>query len=111
MDLKLFFTMIGQYGLPIVLVIYFVWRDYVREQRSVIREKELILHIQSLELEMRQLLMEMVAKTSSIIMANHEVLKDLVSVMTVRPCLADDLAKKMVAEAMAMFKEQMNGKK
>jgi hypothetical protein len=109
MELKMFLTLIGQYGLPIALVVYFVWRDYVREQRAVMKEAELISHIQSLEAEMRQLLIEMVNKTTGLIMTNHEIMKDFASIMTIRPCLADELAKKMVKEAMELAKE--NNKK
>ena len=110
MDLKLFFTMIGQYGLPVVLVVYFIWRDYVREQRAVAKEAELICHIQSLEQEMRELLMDLVAKTSGIIVANSVAMQDWLKVLQIRPCLADELARKIIEETIGVVKDARDGK-
>ena len=110
MNLDKIFMLVGQYGLPIVLVAYFIWRDYVREQRAVAKEAELICHIQGLEQEMRELLMDLVAKTSSIIVANSVAMQDWLKVLQIRPCLADELARKIIEETIGVVKDARDGK-
>ena len=91
-------TFAGQYGIPAALVVFFVWRDYERERMMNKRTAELEAHIASLEKEMRGLLMDLVSKTSQIIVSNSESMRDWLEVLKIRPCLADELAKKILDE-------------
>ncbi len=90
--------MAGQYGVPVALVIFFIWRDYERERMMNARTAELEAHIASLEKEMRTLLMDLVSKTSQIIVSNSESMRDWLEVLKIRPCLADELARKILDE-------------
>jgi hypothetical protein len=105
MDFKAIFENIGQYGLPICMVIYFMWRDHWRELRAVKKENDMIARIQGLENELRSLLMDLVTKTSGIIVANSEAWIRGMNTLQSRPCLADDLAKKMLAEMVQLIKD------
>lgn len=59
-----------QYGIPIVLVIFFVWKDFKREERMNIRTEDLERRIEELEKEMRTILKDQVAKSTAVIMDN-----------------------------------------
>jgi hypothetical protein len=104
------FEGIGQYGFPICMVVYFMYRDHEREKRAVVKENNMILRIQGLEGELRSLLMDLVTKTSGIIVANSEAWLRGMSTLQSRPCLADELAKKMLAEMVQIIKEARDDK-
>lgn len=110
MDLTKILEAIGQYGLPICMVVYFMYRDHFREERSVKREAEMIARIQSLEEQLRTLLVELVDKTSSIIVANSEAWVRGMEVWHTRPCLADELSKRMLADMVKLIKDAKDGK-
>jgi len=105
MDLRTMLELIAQYGLPIVLVVYFIWRDYEREKRNNLKESAMQAHVQGLEKEMRSLLINLVERTSCIIVANSQAMQDWLAVLKIRPCLADEIAKKVIEETLIMAKE------
>ena len=82
------------YGLPAALVVYFIYRDHQREKMMALR-------IEKLEKEMRSILTDLVTKTTRIIVANADAMKDWVTVLKIRPCIADKLADKMLSEKVA----------
>lgn len=49
MDLQNIGTLVAQLGLPVVLVMVFVWRDYKREEKTVQREQGLMDRLSMLE--------------------------------------------------------------
>lgn len=100
MDIKTMLDIFGQYGLPIALVIYFVWRDYERDKANKREKEEMVQYIRKLETEMRTLLHELVSKTTQIIVTNSEALKDWMSLLKIRPCLADEIARSMLDKLM-----------
>lgn len=107
LSLEKIFTVLGQYGLPLCLVVYFLYRDHVREQRTVKKEDAMVDRIQALEKEMRDLLMDLIEKTHAIIVANSEAMQDWLKVLQVRPCLADELSKKIMDETVKMVKDSI----
>lgn len=68
------------YGLPIALVAFFIYRDFRREQvmTQVIRD---------LELEMRNMLKEMVTKTTEALTSNTNTMRELITMFRARPCI------------------------
>lgn len=92
-EMKLVIRIIGEYGLPIALVVFFIWRDWKRE-------KDMTLRIRTLEDEVRTIYRELVERVLNVITTNSETMRSSITVFSSRPCLADELAKNALAELM-----------
>lgn len=90
---ELLMRILENYGLPLTLVAFFIWRDYVRELAMTKR-------ISDLDEEIRKILVDLVTKTSAIIVANSEAMRDFMQVLRDRPCVADELAQRIVKEVL-----------
>lgn len=105
---KAVLDILGQYGLPTALVIYFIWRDYEREKLTQKEKQALVVQLGALEKEMRGILTNLVSQTTAIIIANSNSMRDWLEVLKIRPCLADELAKKILEETKALSQIQSN---
>lgn len=88
---------IGELGLPVGLVCYFLIRDYYRERASAKREDAMVARIQSLEEEYRKELTVLVVSCNSAASAHTSTLKALtrtvqalVNILSRRPCVSPD---------------------
>ena len=97
-EMKQILEILGTYGLPIALVVYFIWRDYEREKTAVVEKDKMVRQINDLQSEVRNILTKLVSETSAIIVSNSESMRDWLELLKLRPCLADELAKKMLDE-------------
>ena len=73
-------TLVKEFGPLVAILLFFIWRDYVREQRMTDR-------IRKIEDYQRDKLESLVTATSNLIKENIEVKKDLIETMDLRPCL------------------------
>ena len=81
--------LLGEYGIPIALVVFFVWRDFRREEN-------LSGTIRKLEDEMRSLLREQVTSVTRALTNNTACMRELVGMLRTRPCIAEDLAEAII---------------
>ncbi len=95
-EMKQIFEIIGQYGLPLCLVVYFIWRDYERDKVVKLEKDKMVLQIDNLNTEIRIILEKLVSHTTAIIVGNAEAMRDFLAVLKIRPCIADELAKKLL---------------
>ena len=110
-QMKQMFEIIGQYGLPLCLVVYFIWRDYERDKASRVEKDKMVSQIDSLNTEIRTILERLVAHTSAIIVGNAEAMRDFLAVLKIRPCIADELAKKLLERTEDLIKKESEGDK
>lgn len=68
------------YGIPLALVVFFIWRDWKREQQMTSR-------IQGLEGEMRDILKTLVKDTTKALVDNTHAIKELLKAMMLIPCI------------------------
>ena len=68
-----------QYGLPIALVAFFIWRDWKRETVMIAR-------INKLQDEIRDILKDLVMKCTTALVANTNAMNKLVETLDKRPC-------------------------
>lgn len=100
---ELLMRIFENYGLPLTLVAFFIWRDHVRELSMTNT-------INALEKEIREILKDLVSKTSMIIVNNSESMKDFMGVLKDRPCVADELAQRIVKEILESTDKAAKGK-
>ena len=81
--------LITDYGIPIALVVFFVWRDYKRE--AVLSGT-----IRKLEDEMRTILKEQVSNVTRALTNNTACMRELITMLRTRPCVAEELAEKIM---------------
>jgi len=87
--LEALLKIMSDYGVPIALLIFFVWRDFRREETmsAVIRR---------LEGEMREILKEQVASVTRALINNTACMRELIAMLRTRPCLAKDIAESII---------------
>lgn len=73
-------SLLRDVGLPIALVVFFVYRDAIREKQMTVR-------IRQLEGEVRTILTTLVKDSTVAMVNNSKVLKDLVDLLKRIPCL------------------------
>lgn len=98
------FGIIGQYGLPLVLVVYFQWKEHKRDEYNRLERERLMLKVENLEQEVRKILTDLVANTTQIIVANSTAMKDWLDVLKIRPCIADELAREILERTRSLDK-------
>jgi hypothetical protein len=76
----LIFKVLEKFGVPIGLVVFFVYRDWKREEKMTRR-------IQSLEDEIRHILVNAVVSSTKAITENSTVLTGLIKLLSKIPCL------------------------
>ena len=76
---KWFITAIQQYGLPLALVVFFIWRDWKRENSMATR-------IDSLQKDIRDILKDLVTKCTAALVDNTNAMNTLVIALEKRPC-------------------------
>lgn len=74
-------SLLKEFGLPVVLVLFFVWRDWKREQSMAAK-------IGVLETEMRDVLFSIVRDATVTMSKNSDVLTNLIRVLERVPCLS-----------------------
>jgi hypothetical protein len=82
-----------EFGWTVGIVIFFIYRDYVREAKLTRVNDELANKLTKLEAEMRGILKELVEKCTAALVDNTHVMSGLVSLLTKRPCFIYDLFK------------------
>ncbi len=90
--------LVVDYGIPLALVIFFVWRDYKREESlsGIIRK---------LEDEMCVILKEQVTNVTRALTNNTACMRELVGMLRTRPCIAEEVADAIVQDKLAGLKE------
>ena len=63
-----------QYGLPTAFVVFFIWRDYIRE-------KSMTKTINELNKEMREVLKDLVMKCTAALVDNTNAMREICSVV------------------------------
>lgn len=81
--------LIVDYGIPLALVTFFIWRDYKREET-------LSAIIRKLEDEMRTILKEQVTNVTQALTNNTACVRELIGMLHNRPCIAKDVAEAIV---------------
>jgi len=81
--------LVADYGIPLALVVFFVWRDYRREA-------SLSGTIRKLEDEMRTILKEQVTNVTRALTNNTACMRELVGMLRTRPCIAEELAEAII---------------
>jgi len=92
------FVEIGKvFGLPVALLVFFVWRDYMRSKRDEITQAELSAKLQATEdfqkNELQTLAVEnrdVVVKNTSAIEQQTETMKSFSKALLKRPCMVKD---------------------
>ena len=74
-----FWILIKQYGLPIALVAFFIWRDWKRETGMTNR-------INKLQDEIRDILKDLVTKCTAALVDNTNAMNKLIETLDRRPC-------------------------
>ncbi len=89
--------LVVDYGIPLALVIFFVWRDYKREENlsGIIRK---------LEDEMRAILKDQVTSVTRALTNNIACMRELVGMLRTRPCIAEEVAEAIVQDKLAGLK-------
>ncbi|RLC68878.1 MAG: hypothetical protein DRH97_01710 [Chloroflexi bacterium] len=82
--------LITDYGIPLTLVVFFVWRDYKREA-------SLSGTIRKLEDEMRTILKEQVTNVTRALTNNTSCMREIIAMLRTRPCVADELAEAIIS--------------
>ena len=77
-----FVGIVRQYGLPIALVMFFIWRDWKRENSMMIR-------INKLQDEIRDILKDLVTKCTTALVENTNAMHKLAESLSTKPCLMD----------------------
>ena len=80
--LKAALIVIADYGIPLSLVIFFVWRDYKREQN-------LSGIITQLEREMRDILTKQATNVTKALINNTACMREIINILRKCPCSAD----------------------
>lgn len=83
--------LIVDYGIPLALVTFFIWRDYKREET-------LSTIIRKLEGEMREILKEQVTNVTKALTNNTACVRELIGMLHNRPCIAEEVAKAIVQD-------------
>jgi len=78
------------YGIPIAILVFFIWRDWKREQsmtRSIntLTEK-LFDKTTALEKEMREVLKSLVEKTTTALVDNTNAMREIITAVNKIPC-------------------------
>jgi len=92
MNWKILFDLAQQLGVAVVLIGFFIWRDWKREVSMAIT-------IRTLEMEMRDMLKDLVIKTTKVLTKNAIEMRNICEELLKRPCIAESLAKKIAEEA------------
>jgi hypothetical protein len=83
--------LVTDYGMPLALVMFFMWRDYKREA-------SLSGTIRKLEDEMRSILKEQVTNVTRALTNNTLCMREIIGMLRTRPCIADGLAEAIMQE-------------
>jgi len=83
--------LVTDYGMPLALVIFFMWRDYKREA-------SLSGTIRKLEDEMRSILKEQVTNVTRALTNNTLCMREIIGMLRTRPCIAEGLAEAIMQE-------------
>jgi hypothetical protein len=94
------FRVLGEYGVPIALVVFFVWRDYKREGN-------LSITIRKLEDEMRVILKEQVTTVTKALTNNTACMREFITMLRTRPCIATELAEALIRGRFNGYKEEV----
>ena len=89
--MEVLLKLMTDYGIPLGLVIFFIWRDFLREKTMAKR-------ISMLDDEIKAILKDLVAKTTMVIMSNNSLIQTLIKTLDAKPCIAEDLARRILSE-------------
>ena len=87
------FPLVTNYGMPLALVMFFIWRDYKREA-------SLSATIRKLEDEMRSILKEQVTNVTRALTNNTSCVREIIGMLRTRPCVADELAEAIIQDTL-----------
>ena len=98
--------MVETFGVPIAMLIYFIWRDWHQARKAEEREKDLIVRLQTLEDYQKKELQELIvtshdalSKASCAQVEAAKSLHELVKMLQGRPCFADPVTRDMINKA------------
>lgn len=85
------------FGLPVALLIFFIWRDYMRSKRDEKTQTELAAKLQATEDFQRNELQNLAVENKEVIVKNTmaieqqtETMKGFSKALLKRPCMAED---------------------
>lgn len=88
------FRLAQSYGIPLTLLIFFIWRDWKREQAMNANIKELtdtlLVKTSELDSEMRTILKDLVTKTTTALVDNTNVMRQIITAINHIPCFRCD---------------------
>ena len=79
--MDMFYSLLKEFGLPVALVLFFVWRDWKREVSMAAR-------IGALENDMRVILVTIVKDATSAIIKSSDVMANLIKLIEKIPCIS-----------------------
>ena len=79
------------YGAPAALILFFVWRDYKREERHVAREKNLIERLTKVEDFQRDKLEGLASRSTAAMEDGARTMREVCSALGRRPCIAREM--------------------
>lgn len=78
-------------GVPAALILFFVWRDYKREERHVRREKNLVERLTKVEDFQRDKLEGLAVRSTTALEDSARTMSEVCGALRRRPCIAREM--------------------
>jgi len=89
------FYEIGQtFGVPVALLVFFLWRDLKERQSARVREKDLAERLNQVEDFVKNDLMQLTQSVTKALESNSSVMRVFYRVLSDRPCIAEEMMQK-----------------
>jgi hypothetical protein len=86
------------FGVPVAILVYFLWRDYRKQQKDDKKEDAITKRLRDLEDCQRGQMMDMITKqnlvaekTADIMRESIKAKQSLIDILKTRPCIADEV--------------------